>query len=66
MFIMVLLLIPLNRMALLISLLYLALGQSYNLGLKTTPLGGIVFALAIPLIPVYAFVAVGHFVPLVL
>ena len=66
MFIMVLLLIPLNRMALLISLLYLALGQSYNLGLKTTPLGGVVFALAIPLIPVYAFVAVGHFVPLVL
>jgi 4-hydroxybenzoate polyprenyltransferase len=63
---MVLLLIPLNRMALLISLLYLACGQSYNLGLKTTPLGAIVFALAIPLIPVYAFVAVDHFVPLVL
>ena len=64
--VMVLLLLPLNRMALAISLLYLALGQSYNLGLKTTPWGGIVFALAIPLIPVYAFVAVGHFVPLVL
>src|SRR5215813_4679715 len=48
---MLLLLIPLNPLALLISVLYLACGQSYNLGLKTTPLSGIVFALAIPLIP---------------
>jgi 4-hydroxybenzoate polyprenyltransferase len=63
---MVVLLIPLNRWAVLISLLYLAFGQSYNLGLKNTPAGGIVFALALPLIPVYAFVAVSHFVPLVL
>jgi 4-hydroxybenzoate polyprenyltransferase len=62
---MVLLLIPLNPQALLVSLLYLACGQSYNLGLKTTPLSGIVFALAIPLIPLYAFVGVGHFMPLV-
>ncbi len=66
MFIMVVLLIPLNRMALLISLLYLACGQSYNLGLKTTPIGGVVFALAIPLIPAYAFVAMDRFVPWVL
>jgi len=66
MFIMVLLLLPLKRLALMLSLLFLACGQSYNLGLKTTPLGGIVFALAIPLIPAYAFVAVDHFVPLVL
>jgi len=65
-FIMVMLLIPLNRLALLISLLYLACGQSYNLGLKTTPMGGVVFALAIPLIPAYAFVAMDRFVPWVL
>src|SRR5450631_4088678 len=61
---MLLLLLPLNRLALLISLLYLALGLAYNLGLKATPLSGIVFALAIPLIPVYAFVGVGHIIPL--
>jgi len=66
MLVMVVLLIPLNRGALLISVIYLALGQSYNLGLKTTPWGGVVFSLAIPLLPVYGFVAVNHFVPLVL
>jgi 4-hydroxybenzoate polyprenyltransferase len=60
---MLLLLLPLNRMALLISLLYLALAFGYNLGLKATPLSGVVFALAIPLIPLYAFVGVGHFIP---
>jgi 4-hydroxybenzoate polyprenyltransferase len=57
---MVVLLLPLPPLALYISLVYLALGQGYNLGLKSTPLSGIVFALAIPLIPVYAFVGVGH------
>ncbi len=62
---MVLLLLPLNLWALLISLLYLALGQGYNSGLKSTPLSGFVFALAIPLIPLYAFVGVGHIAPLV-
>ncbi|GLV57546.1 hypothetical protein KDH_43820 [Dictyobacter sp. S3.2.2.5] len=57
---MFLLLLPLNWLALLLSVLYLLLGQGYNLGLKSTPWSGIVFALAIPLIPVYAFVGVGH------
>jgi 4-hydroxybenzoate polyprenyltransferase len=66
MFVMVLLLLPLNPLALLVSLLYLVCGQSYNLGLKATPLSGIVFALALPLIPVYAFVSVEHCMPLVL
>ncbi len=61
---MLLLLLPLPPLALLISLLYLVLGQGYNLGLKATPLSGVVFALAIPLIPVYAFVGVGHSTPL--
>lgn len=62
---MVVLLLPLNLLVLLISLLYLAFGLGYNLGLKATPLSGIVFALAIPLIPVYAFVGVGHMLPFV-
>src|SRR6202048_5269976 len=65
MLIMLLLLLPLNPLALLISVAYLALGQGYNLGLKSTPLSGIVFALAIPLIPLYAFAGTGH-IPLVL
>jgi 4-hydroxybenzoate polyprenyltransferase len=60
---MLILLFPLNRLALLISLLYLALGLGYNLGLKATPLSGVVFALAIPLIPVYAFVGANRFAP---
>ncbi len=62
---MILLLLPLNPWALLISLLYLVLGQSYNFGLKSTPLSGIVFALAIPLIPVYAFVGAGRIIPVI-
>lgn len=64
--IMFLLLIPLNLPALLISCLYLAFGQGYNLGLKSTPLSGVVFALAIPLIPLYAFLGVGHVLPVIL
>ncbi|MBV9256854.1 MAG: UbiA family prenyltransferase [Ktedonobacteraceae bacterium] len=64
--VMILLLLPLNPLALLISLLYLLLGQSYNFGLKSTPLSGVVFALAIPLIPVYAFVAAGRIIPFIL
>lgn len=63
MVIMLLLLLPLPRPALLISLAYLALGQGYNLGLKATPFSGIVFALAIPLIPLYAFAGVGRTLP---
>ena len=61
--VMLLLLLPLPRLALLISLAYLALGQGYNLGLKATPFSGMVFALAIPLIPLYAFAGVGRTLP---
>ncbi len=61
---MALLLLPLNKLGLLVSLIYLALGQAYNLGLKSTPLSGVMFALAIPLIPVYAYVAQGHTLPM--
>lgn len=64
--IMLVLLIPLPRLALVISLCYLTLGQAYNLGLKSTPLSGIVFALAMPLIPLYAFAAVGHTLPIII
>ena len=64
--IMLVLLIPLPLLALVISLCYLALGQGYNLGLKSTPLSGIVFALAMPLIPLYAFAGIGHMPPIIL
>ena len=64
--VMVVLLLPLNPLALLVSCLYLVLGQSYNLGLKSTPFSGVVFALAIPLIPLYAFLGVGHVLPVIL
>lgn len=60
---MALLLLPLPPLAWLISLLYLTLGMAYNLGLKSTPLSGVVFALAIPLIPLYAFAGVGRILP---
>lgn len=61
--VMFILLIPLPRLALIISLCYLALGQAYNLGLKSTPFSGIVFALAMPLIPLYAFAGMGRTLP---
>jgi 4-hydroxybenzoate polyprenyltransferase len=60
---MLILLLPLPPLAWVFSLAYLALGQSYNLGLKSTPLSGIVFALAMPLIPLYAFAGVGRSLP---
>jgi 4-hydroxybenzoate polyprenyltransferase len=63
--VMIVLLLFLPLLALLVSLLYFAFGLSYNLGLKTTPWSGVVFALAIPLIPVYAFAGMGHLLPMV-
>jgi 4-hydroxybenzoate polyprenyltransferase len=61
--VMLALLLLLPPLALLISLCYLVLGQAYNLGLKSTPWSGIVFALAMPLIPLYAFAGVGRIFP---
>src|SRR5229473_3182806 len=61
--IMLVLLTQLPLLALVISLCYLALGMAYNLGLKSTPLSGIVFALAMPLIPLYAFAGIGRPLP---
>jgi 4-hydroxybenzoate polyprenyltransferase len=63
--IMLVLLTQLPLLALIISLCYLALGQAYNLGLKSTPLSGIVFALAMPLIPLYAFAGMDRTPPIV-
>lgn len=60
---MLILLLLLPPLALIFSLAYLALGQGYNLGLKSTPLSGIVFALAMPLIPLYAFAGAGRSLP---
>jgi len=57
------LLSPLNRWAFVISFVYLILLQGYNLGLKSTPLSGIVFALGMPLIPLYAFAGLGRTLP---
>jgi 4-hydroxybenzoate polyprenyltransferase len=65
MLLMLLLLLPLNRLALAISLCYLALAQAYNLGLKSTPLSGLLFALAMPLIPAYAFAGLGRVLPVI-
>jgi len=58
--VMVIILFPLNLLALLAATGYLVLGQLYNLGLKSTPLSGILFALAMPLLPLYAFAGVGY------
>lgn len=64
MLVMAIALAPLPPLAWVISLCYLALGQGYNLRLKATPFSGVVFALAVPLIPLYAFAGVGHVMPL--
>ena len=58
--VMLVILLPLNLFVLLAALGYLVLGQVYNLGLKSTPLSGILFALAMPLLPLYAFAGVGR------
>src|SRR6185437_3221638 len=63
MLLMLALLLLLNPLALLISLAYLALGQAYNLGLKSTPWSGLVFSLAIALIPLYALAGVNRITP---
>lgn len=57
------LLLFLNPLALGISLAYLVLGQAYNFGIKSTPWSGIVFALAIALIPLYVLAGVGRTSP---
>ena len=62
--VMLLFLLFLPLLALLISLLYLAFGLAYDFGLKGTPWSGIVFALAIPLIPLYAFAGMQRVHPL--
>lgn len=62
---MLVLLIPLSPLALLCSLCYLALGQAYNfVGTRfIAPARFIVSALAMPFIPLYAFVCMGRIFP---
>jgi 4-hydroxybenzoate polyprenyltransferase len=64
--VMVAILLPFNLFALLAALGYLVLGQVYNLGLKSTPFSGILFALAMPLLPLYAFAGIGRIPSMVL
>ncbi len=61
---MVVLLLPLPPLALVVSLCYLALGQAYNLGLKSTVWSGCILALMTALIPLYIFAGVGRASPL--
>ncbi len=64
--VMIVILLPFNFLTWLAALGYLVLGQIYNLGLKSTPLSGILFALAMPLLPLYAFAGVGRIPSMVL
>jgi 4-hydroxybenzoate polyprenyltransferase len=61
---MVIVLLPLPPLALVVSLCYLALGQAYNLGLKSTAWSGVILALMIALIPLYVFAGFGRVSPL--
>jgi 4-hydroxybenzoate polyprenyltransferase len=61
---MVLLLLPLPPLALLVSFGYLALGQAYNLGLKSSVFSGLILALMFALIPLYVFAGVGNLAPI--
>ncbi len=63
MVLMFVLLLPLPPLAAVVSLCYLALGQAYNLGLKSTAWSGIILALMITLIPLYVFAGAGRPLP---
>jgi 4-hydroxybenzoate polyprenyltransferase len=56
--VMLALLLLLPPLALFVSLCYLALGQAYNLGLKSTPWSGIVFAFLFWLVPLGFFLGI--------
>ena len=64
--VMIIILLSFNLLTWLAALGYLVLGQIYNLGLKSTPLSGFLFALAMPLLPLYAFAGVGRIPSMVL
>jgi len=64
--VMIVILLRFNLLTWLAALGYLVLGQIYNLGLKSTPLSGILFALAMPLLPLYAFAGVGRIPSMIL
>lgn len=62
--VMVLLLLHLPPLALIISIGYLALGQAYNMGLKSSIFSGLILAMMFALIPPYIFAGVSKLIPL--
>jgi 4-hydroxybenzoate polyprenyltransferase len=62
--VMVVLQLRLPPLALIVSFGYLALGQSYNLGLKSSIFSGLILALMFALIPLYIFAGVGRLIPI--
>jgi len=51
-------------LALIISFGYLALGQSYNMGLKSSIFSGLILAMMFALIPLYIFAGINKLIPI--
>ena len=58
-----LLFMPLGWVALLLGMLIEGLGLAYDLGLKSTPFSGLLYAVYFPLIPLLAWVVFGSYQP---
>src|SRR5262249_561046 len=58
-----LLFMPLGWIALLLGILIEGLGLAYDLGLKSTPFSGLLYAVYFPLIPLLAWVVFGSYQP---
>ncbi|HEX3270788.1 MAG TPA: UbiA family prenyltransferase [Ktedonobacterales bacterium] len=58
-----LLFMPLGWVALLLGMLIEGLGLAYDLGLKSTPFSGLLYAIYFPLIPLLAWVVFGSYQP---
>jgi 4-hydroxybenzoate polyprenyltransferase len=58
-----LLFIPLGWVALILGMLIEGLGLAYDLGLKSTPFSGLLYAIYFPLIPLLAWVVFGSYQP---
>jgi 4-hydroxybenzoate polyprenyltransferase len=61
--VLLLLFIPLGLIALLLGMLIEGLGLTYDLGLKSTPFSGLLYAVYFPLIPLLAWVVFGSYQP---
>jgi 4-hydroxybenzoate polyprenyltransferase len=64
--IMLLLLAPLGLVPLILGILIEGLGLAYDLGLKSTPLSGLLYAVYFPLIPLLAWSVFGSYQPFLL